>query len=335
MRRDETLALFGACEAAREVARAAAAQTGKSAGECEEAAHEAAKAQWNGWAAEMLTRRQALEAAGVFKVKSSESWEPAMGENAETQEWLEAAVTDFSFVRFECVQVLCEAEGGARQGGPKRSRHTNPLRRRLADADERVVPVSATGPQVRFDGFWFPSDALFESVDFCGDACFRNTVISGLAKFPATDFEGEALFDGAAISGDALFDSATFLASASFENTKLSGNAWFSNAVAAGDVSFQGATISGSATFQTVGFAGGAWFAGATLCGDALFDGSKFAGTASFLGVSFSGNASFQKAEFFEYGAWFAKAAFLSTASFQEAKFKFPWIYIFIDYHNN
>jgi len=58
MTRDETVALFLACEAKRAEARAAALAEGKDKRDAKHIAHEAAKARWNAWAEPLLAERK-------------------------------------------------------------------------------------------------------------------------------------------------------------------------------------------------------------------------------------------------------------------------------------
>ena len=64
MTRDETLALWAACEAARKAARES--QSEESAHT--DAAHAAAKAVWDGHFASLLAEGEALKAAGTWKL---------------------------------------------------------------------------------------------------------------------------------------------------------------------------------------------------------------------------------------------------------------------------
>ena len=92
MTRDETVALFEACEAKR----AAELAEGLS----EDLAHEWAKEHWNAWAADMLTKKKALEEAGLWKASRENPLAPEKGENAKTQAWLAEAAADFSSCHF-------------------------------------------------------------------------------------------------------------------------------------------------------------------------------------------------------------------------------------------
>ena len=82
MTRDETVALFEICEAARAAARAAALSEGKNEFQVDKVAHEAAKSCWNAWAGGLLAERTAMEADGSWTAKKN-----ALGElEAENEE---------------------------------------------------------------------------------------------------------------------------------------------------------------------------------------------------------------------------------------------------------
>ena len=105
MTRDETIALFTECESKRTEAKTAALAAGKSDEEAESIAHEAAKAHWNNWANEMLSKRLFLESKGVFslaKKRPRPGWitSESRPKNHQTEEWLLQSKTNFTGFAF-------------------------------------------------------------------------------------------------------------------------------------------------------------------------------------------------------------------------------------------
>ena len=106
MTRDETVALFEACEGKRGEARAAALAEGKSGIEAMRIAHETAKAHWNARAEPLLAERKDMEADGRWAAEK-DSFGSLRPKNAETSTWMEKAAADFS----RCLFLLRGVEG--------------------------------------------------------------------------------------------------------------------------------------------------------------------------------------------------------------------------------
>ena len=308
MTRDETVALFEACEAARAAARAAALGEGKSEDDAEKIAHEAAKAHWNAWAEARLAERKALEADGRWAAEK-QPWGSLEPKNEETRAWMEAAAADFS----RCLFLVKGAEGTKETAGEVKEED------RSAEAGVKSIQLEAD--RIDLDGFVFPGDAWFESATFSGDASFESATFSGNASFESATFSGDAWFESATFSGNASFESATFSGTAWFKSATFSGDASFESATFSGTASFASATFSGDAWFESATFSDTAWFASATFSGTAWFKSATFSGTASFESATFSGTASFASATF-SGTAWFKSATFSGTASFESATFK-------------
>ncbi|MEJ2228041.1 MAG: hypothetical protein P8Y67_07370, partial [Alphaproteobacteria bacterium] len=103
MDQQQTIELWERCEAARAKARAEAQAAGKAKDDAETLAHEAAKAEWNGWAEQMLAKRKALEEAGEWAAEKNWTGD-LVAKNEVTRVWMAEASVDFSNARF-----LCEA----------------------------------------------------------------------------------------------------------------------------------------------------------------------------------------------------------------------------------
>ena len=91
MTRDETIALFNACEAAR--------KTALSEGSDEDQAHEAARTTWNFWAEAMLAERKRLEDTGAWAAERDRFGNLVSGNEA-TAEWMKQSEADFSELQF-------------------------------------------------------------------------------------------------------------------------------------------------------------------------------------------------------------------------------------------
>ncbi len=322
MTRDETVALFEACEAKRSEALVAALAGSKfedEAGSIAHAiAHEAAKAHWNAWAEGLLAERKAMEASDTRKLRPASlfpsPWpvELEQGENAETQAWLDEAAADFS----RCLFVLRGVE--LKKGSP--------------NDDPPVNPIQLEGIVADFSGFIFPGIASFESVSFEGDAWFDSACFQGTARFDSAHFQGNASFEGADFQGNALFASASFQVSAKFDGARFRGNVWFDSACFQGYASFRSACFQRTAKFHSTRFQGNAWFEDVIFSSNAWFESATFSGTASFQSATFSGDASFDSATFsnkarfgsttFEQDAYFQNAGFGYRATFALCNFK-------------
>ena len=158
---------------------------------------------WNAWAGKMLAGRKALEAEGSWAARID--WRGALEpQNEKTRSWAEAAKADFADAGFETASW------------PKM---------RLPP---RPVPLEAN--RIDFEGFVFPSDAVFDRVTFCGDAYFKGAVFCGIASFERASFSGDALFQRATFSGPAWFHTTAFGGDAVFEGGAFPASAWFDNA---------------------------------------------------------------------------------------------------------
>ena len=96
MTREETIALWQKSEDAKK----AAVADGKTS----EAAHEAAKTIWNGWAQELLRKRKTLEGKGVWasRIEHDETsyMTREVGLNPASQDWIAEASVNFSKLNF-------------------------------------------------------------------------------------------------------------------------------------------------------------------------------------------------------------------------------------------
>ena len=257
MTRDETVALFEACEAKRRDARAAALAGGKSEDEAQDIAHEAAKAHWNAWAEPLLAERKA-DGSGRPLGREKDFFGSLKPENAETRAWMEKAAADFS----RCLFLLPGVDGTKETAGEDSKED--------GSGALPVKSIQLEGDRADFSGFVFPGNASFESATFTGDARFETppspatprskappspaTPISkappSRARFEDATFPDYAHFTSATFTGHAEFNSATFTGYNSFESATFSGAAWFESATFAGDARFESATFSGDARFE-------------------------------------------------------------------------------------
>ena len=287
MNRDETIALWERCEAARAEAKARALAEGKDEDDARNIAHDAAKAVWNGWAEDMLAERKALEETGDWAAEKGflSDLEP---KNDQTKDWLNRASADFNRCRFVANSSLRGADAPKQSTGSEDTE----LDRRGADAprDEEEISISLADAYIDFRDFIFPGTASFASARF-----------SGTASFDCARFSGDAWFASTRFSGDAWFASARFSGRAWFDNARFSGYAWFASARFSGRASFGSARFSGYASFTRAKFEG---FAG--------FDSARFDGPASFNAVR--GDRAFSLAD-----ATFEQVPDFIQAHFEEA----------------
>ena len=261
MTRDETVALFEACEAKRGEARAVALAQGKSKDEARAIAHEAAKAHWNAWAGPLLAERKAMEADGRWAAEKD--WRGSLEpENAETRAWMEKAAADFS----RCLFLVRGGEGTQETAGEHSKED--------GSGEPPVKSIQLEGNGADFSGFVFPGTATFESATFSGYATFESATFSGDARFASTTFAGNATF------ASATFESATF------ESATFSGRARFESATFTGPASFDSATFSGDASFKSTTFSGNARFESATFTGNARFESARFRSEANFIAIN-------------------------------------------------
>jgi hypothetical protein len=354
MTRDETVALFEACEAKRGEARAAALADGKSEYKARDIAHEAAKAHWNAWADSLLAERKTMQASGAWRShRNSVGQEEA--ENIQTQAWLDKAVAEFSRSLFH---------SRASEQSKKPAVENDTTNGESGDSAPLIVTVQIEDHGIEFSGFNFPGSALFKGTTFQGDASFVgasfhnyawfesasflretsfvNAIFQGGAFFISTSFKEGAWFEGANFQDSARFTSASFEGVASFQGAPFQAGALFANAIFQNDAIFNGSTFQRGALFAGATFQARTWFANATFSGDVSFDGAAVKGNASFDGAAFTGNASFVDAAFtgdarfdsttfFGYArfhfavfsgyAWFESATFERIASFRSARF--------------
>ena len=284
MTRDETVALFEACEAKRGEARAVALAQGKSKDEARAIAHEAAKAHWNAWAGPLLAERKAMEADGRWAAEKD--WRGSLEpENAETRAWMEKAAADFS----RCLFLVRGGEGTQETAGEHSKED--------GSGEPPVKSIQLEGNGADFSGFVFPGTATFESATFSGYATFESATFSGDARFASTTFAGNATFASATFES-ATFESATFSGRARFESATFTGPASFESATFTGNANFKSATFNGNARFESATFTGPASFDSATFSGDASFKSTTFSGNARFESATFTGNARFESARF-------------------------------------
>lgn len=283
MTRDETIALFEKCEAARKRAL--------DAGALSEEAHEKAKAIWNDWANDLLARKKKFEAG----------------------EWESAARADFSDIRL----VARDASTTDKTNGHPAT--VSPTQEEDAGS-ETANSILATVTAIRFDGYIFPGDALFGIATFRGTVNFGSATFRGDADFDSTTFRGNTSFRSATFRGATNFGSATFRGNTHFDSTTFRGTAYFARATFRGTAYFDDATFRGAAFVDGTTFRGDAFFADATFRGYAFFEGSTFRDGALFDSTTFRGDADFDGAAFRD-DADFRSVTFRSPASFGRSKF--------------
>lgn len=328
MNRDETIALFECCEAARAEAKNAALAEGKSEREARTIAHSVAKAIWNGWADTLLAERDAMEQEGHWAAEQRH-WGVEL-QNDETHDWLMRAAADFTCCHF---QVRGDNEDERFAGGFGEAAEQS-------DPPGKTVRVESRG--INFSGFKFPGDARFGDAFFSdrarfdgatitGDAYFGSCSFVGDTFFDSTTFSGRAWFDNASFSREAFFDNASFLSRVRFDSASFIGNAFFLNASFANDAFFDRAAFWGCVRFDSASFAndarfgiarikGYARFNRAIITGDALFDNTTFTDNAWFMYTTFSGRAIFRDT-LFRQAAYFSLTKFVQFAGFERTRF--------------
>ncbi|MGO9485308.1 MAG: pentapeptide repeat-containing protein [Rhodomicrobium sp.] len=285
MTRDETIALFLECEAARAAKQAAALGEGKAEHAAERIAHEAAKAHWNAWAEALLAKRKAMEADGRWF--AYKDWKGDLeAKNEETRAWMEAATADFS----RCLFLVRGVEGTKETAGE--------VEKAPRASEDEVKSIQLESSTANFEGFIFPGNASFYRATFKANAWFYRATFNGAAWFARATFKGNAWFDSATFNGAAWFARATF-----------KGNAWFDSA-----------TVSGDARFARATFKSNAWFDSATVSGDARFISATFKGDARFISATFKGDAFFRRVRF-EAMASFTLVHFRQYAAFKDSRF--------------
>ena len=338
MTRDETVALFLECEAARGAARAAALGEGKDKWEADENAHQAAQAHWNAWAEALLAERKAMQVHGRWAAEKN-PWGDLEPKNAETRIWMKKAAADFSGARFEQAPSLrapAQGPGYTPRSDPEAASETLDAEAPRDDAPVKseppAQPIKIEGDHANFWGLMFPGTADFGSAAFSGNADFGSAAFFGYANFQSVAFSGNADFQSATFSGYASFDSAAFSGDADFESAAFSGDADFDSATFSGPADFRSAGFSGYAEFQDATFSGTADFQSAAFSGYANFQSAIFSGDADFRSATFSGPADFASAicghralfrwVTFGQGAFFNRVRFEAIASFSLAHFR-------------
>ncbi len=297
MTRDETVALFLECEAKRRNTHKAALAQGKSDNDAEIIAHEAAKAHWNAWAANLVAERKALKTEERWAVER-QPWGSLDPQNPETQAWVDKAAANF----FRCCFLLQKKERTIEAAG-----------RGKIDDPEAKLPIKLIelgGKGVRLDGFVFP-----------GRADFRGVVFSSNADFRSTAFSGDADFRNARFSGIAFLGSATFSGAADFRDTIFSGGSYFGSTAFFYDANFQNAKFFNDGDFRSAAFSGTADFRSAHISGDAFFGCATFCCDTLFQRTIFSGNTDFQSTTF-KSSTGFGEAIFKAKANFAGIKVK-------------
>ncbi|MGO8953725.1 MAG: pentapeptide repeat-containing protein [Rhodomicrobium sp.] len=298
MNRDETVALFEACEAKR----AAALGAGKSEGE----AHDAAKAHWNAWAQAMLARRKAMEADASWLAEREHGVGDIKPKNEATGAWLEAAGIDFSHCQFVGKDTVGEGEAATKVE---------------KEAAPNVKVIRVQGDRIDFKGFVFPGRAQFDHAGFSCPVSFDGATFSAISLFNDSTFSGSATFEQVAFLEAASFSQATFSGDASFTAAIFSGMALFQSAIFSGFASFSRSTFSGYATFIRTSFCEMAFFASATFLDSASFLKARFSDTASLISATFSGDADFSGLVF-PGDVQFQSANFGQRANFALARFQ-------------
>ena len=260
MTRDETVALFEACEEKRAEARAAARDKGKSERDANETAHLAAREHWNAWAQGMLVQRQTLEAAGKWVIRLDWRGDVIPGNEASAN-WLDAAKANFFALRFPHAARKAQLSGFAYKARNSLARPT-------------VIP--GKGFAVRFDGFIFPGYAEFERAQFPAFASFRKT-----------NFGLTARFDWALFESVVWFEEAHFLSFVRFFGTKFLGPARFDKAEFDGFAGFPQATFSGYSSFAESRFRGEANFNAIRVERELSMAGARFEGVPDFIQAHF------------------------------------------------
>ncbi len=241
MDRDETVALFLACEAKRGPARAAALAEGKDEDDAREIAHEAARSHWNAWADALNAERKALEASGAWAAEK-QLWGSLEPKNEAARAWMERAAASFS----RCLFLVRGAEGTKEAAGEDKDKPEA--------SDGPVKPIQLDNDVIDMRGFAFPGAAYFRSAAFSGDAYFRSAAFSGAATFQSAAFSGAADFRSAAFSGAADFRGQTFTKDVFFNGAKFgsAGSAGFGLATFERVAQFDKASFEGETDFRAV-----------------------------------------------------------------------------------
>ena len=285
MTRDETIALFQDCEAARAEILASANDA--------DAAHTAAAGIWNAWAEKLLALKEQLIRDNKWKLRTKEFG--LSGENQETIDRLEDAHVNFSGYKFNDTADF----RNFRFPGPT---SFGPVCARADEEGEEPIIRRKNGD------FFFASYFPGGDVEFAGEALFADTEFLGPANFAGAHFKVLGDFRRAIFNDDAIFYGSTFL----YEGAD------FSSARFGKTASFSKATFKKSpAVLQYYNFA---QFVKTKFDGEAHFLGAKFDGLTNFVRAQFFERANFNDAEFTEM-ANFNAAQFIGDAWFRAAKF--------------
>ena len=301
MTRDESIALFEACEAKRAEARAAALAEGKDEHEARRIAHEAARAHWNAWAEPLLAECKAMEADGRWAAEK-DTIGRLVPKNELTRAWMEKAAVLF----FRCVFLL-RGDGTKDAAGEEEKPDTG--------AEPPVKLIQLEGDSTDFSGFVFPGSASFKSTHFRSEATFDSTKFERRAEFTGITFKRDVRFFDAAFQGGVWFHSATFEETAYFYRTIFQSEVVFTNAKFQSMAHFQITHFVGNAVFAHTAFRGPAWFFSSTFQGDASFENATFEEEACFNFTQFNAPASFALCDFLRH-ATFEASRFDAGASF-------------------
>lgn len=275
---------------------------------------------WNSWAEEMLAQRESLIETGKWMSEAvspeeTSAWErvvelDVIGSNRPTQDWLEAAKTDF------CSHVFHRGTDFTNFKFPSVADF-----RSTVFKDRVLFEKARFMGHTRFDGASFKSDVQFRQATFTTNAWFERASFNEGAHFPVVTFSSNVAFDNATFAGVAHFSRVAFAADVWFEGALFEDKALFTQSRFNGDARFKGASFNGDAHFRESLFKGTAKFEQAKFNCLAWFDGASFTSDADFNAVVFGGRGWFTKATFAS-GAWFHEATFINDARFHHAIFE-------------
>lgn len=283
MTQKETLALWEACETARNDALARVRSRSK--------AHAAATAVWNAWAHPLVQQRKGLESRGEWSAWPALSGR-LVGLNSKTIAFLAAAEVVFS----TSDEPFTFPDDAILVGWvfPGRVQFNSAVFTAMAD----------------FNGVVFTHAVEFREAQFAGTASFDKTAFLADCSFSGGEF-AQASFHGARFAGGANL-AATFGNDADFGLAQFESYAEFGKSRFARVADFDGAAVGGDANFSDVHFASTAHFRQVS-----------FSGYTSFARSVFGGGADFQAAKaeraFTLEGARFAEVPDLIQAHFSEA----------------
>jgi hypothetical protein len=317
MTRDETIALFKACEAKRAEALAA--------GKTDDEAHEAAKAHWNGWANCLIAERKHLEeaerwstekpgkdAADRWMMDATVNFTNVIRHRADFSGFIFPGNTQFDVAIFREEIKFCNAQFLADVSFCQTSFQAKALfndTQFYGQVDFKIAKLT----QAKFEGAHFRESVRFSRAEM-GEVRFDGAIFTGKAEFYNTTM-GTASFYRTVFSGDTSFLDATFSGDASFKGATFSGPARFVSAVFRGEVRFEKSIFKRRSTFRSVAFNKDVWFRDTIFTNDVSFSRAAFIGNALFENVHFGQEASFPLAKFDQFAS-FEKAHFLGPASF-------------------